>query len=71
VQESRKSAGLDVSDRIRLFYFSDMAGVLDGMGEYGGLIKSTTLATALELAASRDGLEKLDGAELWFRIEKV
>jgi isoleucyl-tRNA synthetase len=70
VQESRKNAGLDVSDRIRLFYFSDMESIIDGIGGYEGLIKSTTLAASLE-AGGKEGMEKLEGAELWFRIERI
>jgi isoleucyl-tRNA synthetase len=70
VQESRKNAGLDVSDRIRLFYFSDMESIIGGIGGYESLIKSTTLAASIE-TGGKDGMEKLDGAGLWFRIEKV
>ena len=71
VQESRKKAGFEVSDRINLSYFSDTRSVLDGIGGYEDTIKSTTLATSLELAPDRDAMERLDGADLWFRIGKT
>jgi isoleucyl-tRNA synthetase len=69
VQETRKKAGFDVSDRIRLYYFSDHESIINGISEYGIIIKSTTLATSIS-EADKTGMEKLEGADLWFKVEK-
>jgi isoleucyl-tRNA synthetase len=71
VQEKRKAIGLDVSDRIRIEYFSDKERMIDGVGTFEGEIRSTTLATSLELASDKDGMDAVDGAGAWFRIEKA
>ncbi|MDR1476691.1 MAG: isoleucine--tRNA ligase [Rickettsiales bacterium] len=71
VQEKRKAAGLDVSDRIRVEYFSDRERMIGGVGAFESEIRSTTLATSLDLALGKDGMNAVDGAGLWFRIEKV
>ncbi|MEN9620177.1 MAG: hypothetical protein RL499_370, partial [Actinomycetota bacterium] len=55
VQQARKDAGLDVSDRIALTLGSDDAAALAAVEAHRELISSETLATALHLGAAGDG----------------
>ena len=50
VQTARKSAGLNIDDRIVLSIVSDDAGVLQTLQEHSAVIKSETLATSLNEA---------------------
>ena len=52
VQELRKSAGLEIADRIRLSYDGD-ADVARVMKEHGAYIAQETLATAIDAGAGR------------------
>ncbi|HWU46614.1 MAG TPA: isoleucine--tRNA ligase [Humibacter sp.] len=53
VQDARKAAGLDVSDRIRLRLVLDTDGA-EAAGRHGELITAETLALELEIAAADD-----------------
>ena len=46
IQDARKSAGLDVSDRIHLVWASEDAGVVNALSEHAALIAGEVLATA-------------------------
>ncbi len=46
IQEARKSAGLDVSDRIILTWSSHDAGVVDALSEHAAMVAGEVLATS-------------------------
>jgi len=53
VQDARKAAGLDVSDRIRLRLVLDAAGA-EAVGGHTGLISAETLAREIEVSVADD-----------------
>jgi isoleucyl-tRNA synthetase len=74
LQQARKAADFEVSDRIRVFWFSADAAVAASLLTHHGYIAGEVLATAMEqLAARPDGLTAADlgGAQVDFRIERV
>jgi isoleucyl-tRNA synthetase len=73
INEMRKSAGLDVADRIALHYDGDaeLSRVLQGWGEY---VSRETLATSLSAGNGTSGYSEyldVDGMKLRVTIEKA
>jgi isoleucyl-tRNA synthetase len=69
LQQARKAADFEVSDRIRVFWFSADAAVAASLLAHHGYIAGEVLATAMEqLAARPDGLTAADlgGAQVDF-----
>ncbi len=72
VQTARKSAGLNVDDRIVLEVAAEDEEVLETLREHGETIQSETLATSF--ASVADGYEttaKADGFEVTVRLKKA
>ena len=67
IQETRKSSGLEVSDRISLSW-SAQGEVRDAVQEHAGLIADEVLATSMQLADASDSL-RCDDPELGFRFD--
>ncbi len=71
VQQARKDAGLDVSDRIRLELESDALTII-AMREHQDLIAGETLALELEFVDGSSGdIEVGDGARIRVGLEKA
>jgi len=71
VQQARKDAGLDVSDRIRLELESD-AVTIDAMRAHQDLIAGETLATELEFVDGTSGTTEVgDGARIRVGLDKA
>lgn len=72
IQQERKNAGLDVSDRISLRVAGDTA-VVDAMAEHGELIASETLATSLDTVHETGTLPIAlsDGISVSISLEKA
>ena len=68
VQEARKSAGLDVSDRISLWWETEDADLAAALGEHGELIAGEVLAVRyVQGREDTSGVEQVD-AELGLRF---
>jgi isoleucyl-tRNA synthetase len=71
VQQARKDAGLDVSDRIRLQIESDAVAIV-AMREHQDLIAGETLALELEFVDGHSGdIEVGDGSKIRVGLEKA
>ena len=71
VQQARKDAGFDVSDRIRLLIEGD-ANAVAAVREHQDLISSETLALELEIAVSARGTVPVgDDSAVWIGVEKA
>ncbi|MFC4225337.1 isoleucine--tRNA ligase [Lysinibacter cavernae] len=72
VQDARKAAGLDVSDRIQLALQLDEAGA-DAVRTHADLVSSETLATGFEVSAGAAESETTvgDGSPLVITLSKV
>jgi isoleucyl-tRNA synthetase len=71
VQQARKDAGFDVSDRIHLELESD-AGTLGAMRDHQDLIAGETLAVAVELIDGSSGTTEVgDGARIRVSVNKA
>ncbi|MDI2097820.1 isoleucine--tRNA ligase [Ruicaihuangia caeni] len=69
VQEARKAAGLDVSDRIRLVLTSNAAAQLES---HRGLIAAETLAVELEVIEAEGGDVKIgDGSSMTVTLARM
>src|SRR4051794_346079 len=66
IQEARKSSGLDVSDRIELWWTADGA-VAEALGEHAGQLASEVLAVAVHPgeAGNGDGFAGPEGSRFW------
>jgi isoleucyl-tRNA synthetase len=66
IQEARKSSGLEVSDRIELWWTADGA-VAEALGEHGGQLASEVLAVAVHPgeAGNGDGFAGPEGSRFW------
>jgi isoleucyl-tRNA synthetase len=62
VQQARRAADLDVSDRVRLEVVAP-AGVVPAVETHADFVKGETLATDLVITPAADGFEGLDGFE--------
>jgi isoleucyl-tRNA synthetase len=60
IQQARKDAGLDVSDRIRLRVDGD-AALAAAVEEHGAFIRAQTLTSELELAHPEPGMATAEG----------
>ncbi|MEA2386834.1 MAG: isoleucyl-tRNA synthetase, partial [Thermoleophilaceae bacterium] len=69
VQAARKSAGLNVEDRISLRLGGD-AGLLEAVRAHEDYVSAETLATSLELDADAGEPATIDGRELMVAVEK-
>jgi isoleucyl-tRNA synthetase len=72
VQSARKSAGLNVDDRIKLVLITDDSDLKHAIEEYGETIKAETLATDLVDSGtlSYETAVKVEGVELTVSLEK-
>ena len=74
IQDLRKSAGLDISDRIRVRYQASM-GLQDAAETYRDYIMNETLAVEFGPAAPGDGMalmtDAFDGEEVTLGLEKA
>jgi isoleucyl-tRNA synthetase len=71
VQQARKDAGLDVSDRIRLEIESDAIAII-AMSDHRDLIAGETLALELEFVDGTSGdIEVGDGSRIRVGLEKA
>ena len=73
VQQARKDAGLDVSDRIALTLGSSDAAALAAIEAHRQLIGAETLATSLEVGAPSEGAATAvgEGASVTVTVERV
>jgi isoleucyl-tRNA synthetase len=71
VQQARKDAGLDVSDRITLTVVGDPAAVA-AVTTHRELIAGETLATALEVRPGENGATAVgDGSAVTIELERA
>jgi isoleucyl-tRNA synthetase len=68
VQDARKSAGLDVSDRIELWWSADGA-LAQALEEHGDSLAAEVLATTVHAGSAADGpgIEGPSGSRFWLR----
>lgn len=71
VQDSRKAAGLDVSDRIDLAWASDDADLVEAIETHAGLIASEVLATSMHRAEPADDWRAEDDLGLRVRVGRA
>jgi isoleucyl-tRNA synthetase len=72
VQRLRRDAGLDVTDRIALYWSSDDPVVVDAIASHGETIAGEVLASKTEMAAPSVGeVVELDGRQIRLAIEQV
>jgi isoleucyl-tRNA synthetase len=75
VQEARKNAGFEVSDRITLTWHADGeigAPVAQALDEHHDLVAGEVLATTMTEASAADGLDQSDeGLGLAFSVVQV
>jgi isoleucyl-tRNA synthetase len=70
VQAARRDLDLNVSDRIRLIWQSDDAGIADAFSEFGGYIQGEALAAGIERVDRPQALVlEIDGVELTISLE--
>jgi isoleucyl-tRNA synthetase len=74
IQNARKSAGLEVEDRIELALSGDSA-LIDAAREYSDYVSGETLATTLELDGATPGgghaeTTRIEGSELGIALRK-
>jgi isoleucyl-tRNA synthetase len=70
VQEARKAAGLDVSDRIRLVWATDAQTTADAIEEHAGMIADEVLATTIERGPSDLVGTRPDGADFTISVTR-
>ena len=63
VQDTRKAAGLEVSDRIELGIFGDDEADLGALGEFIDIIAAETLATSHAVSPMAESLDSAPGAQ--------
>jgi isoleucyl-tRNA synthetase len=72
VQQARRGAGLDVSDRIRLRWATDDADLAAAIERHRDYIATETLAEQVERGSAGEGERaEVDGAQLGIVVEKV
>lgn len=71
VQQYRKDKGLDVSDRISLFWISGSSQVKQALAEHKDYIAEQVLATSFAETANTGKTEELDDSSITFDIQKV
>jgi isoleucyl-tRNA synthetase len=72
VQQARRGAGLDVSDRIRLRWATDDADLAAAIERHRDYIATETLAEQVERGPAGEGEPaEVDGAQLGIVVEKV
>jgi isoleucyl-tRNA synthetase len=72
VQSARKSAGLNIDDRIELHLETEDAELVRAIDEYGEVIASETLATITDnLSEGTRVIAKVEGGELTVDIKKA
>ena len=74
LQQARKAAQLEVSDRIRVVWLASDAATASAITAHSAYIAGEVLAvTLLELSATQDGLidADLDGVRIDYRVERV
>ncbi|MCL2737241.1 MAG: isoleucine--tRNA ligase [Alphaproteobacteria bacterium] len=69
IQDSRKEAGLDVSDRIVLEYAAD-GELLAAIGVHAEMIKENALVTDLQAGAAAEFSTEIEGHKLGIKITK-
>jgi isoleucyl-tRNA synthetase len=67
VQEARKNSGLDVSDRIELWWTADDGQLVTALGEHAEQIAAEVLAVRVHAGAAGegDGVEGPAGSRFW------
>jgi len=70
VQQARREAGLDVSDRIRLI-LSGSGAVLSALETHGALVRSEVLATSLELVEGRGDVAVGEGHQVGVALTRA
>jgi isoleucyl-tRNA synthetase len=70
LQQARKTAGLEVSDRIRVRYDSDDADVLAAIERHRASVSEEVLAVELERGGATEAAE-LNGKRVRYKIEKA
>lgn len=72
VQQERRQAGLNVSDRIAVEWWTDDATLAEAVSSYGDYIKGEVLATTLERSTEWNSeRSRLDGAAYGLRVQKA
>lgn len=71
LQEGRKRAGLDISDRISVLYDSDDPAVLAVLESHGSTIADEVLAVVWKRSAELNDATELQQPRMQFQIEKV
>ncbi len=71
VQSARKSAGLNVDDRIVLSLKTDAEELAKAIDEHAETIKAETLANTLGAAAENEQVVKIEGESLTIHLQRV
>ncbi len=71
LQQARKSLGLEVSDRVKVFWDSEDADVVRAIEVHGAWVSEEVLARELSRDATVTGRESLNGRPVRLRVEKA
>jgi isoleucyl-tRNA synthetase len=71
IQNARKAAGLEVTDRIRLSYFSADAELMHALEEHAATIRKEVLASELRVDQTASTEATVNGVALRYSLEKA
>jgi isoleucyl-tRNA synthetase len=71
LQQARKSAGLEVSDRVRVAWESEHPEVVQAVLHHAAVVREEVLAIELVRDPNADRVETLNGRPVRFRLEKA